>query len=100
LTLASVVAATATSAGMLIAARAILGVAGATLAPSTLSLIRNLFLDERQRTVAIGYWVRSPPWRSAPGWCWARCSSVASGSWPTRSSTSTCFGLQPSMPPW
>jgi DHA2 family multidrug resistance protein-like MFS transporter len=58
-TLASVVAATATSAGMLIATRAILGVAGATLAPSTLSLIRNLFLDQRQRTVAIGYWVAS-----------------------------------------
>jgi DHA2 family multidrug resistance protein-like MFS transporter len=58
-TLASVVAATATSAVTLIAARAILGVAGATLAPSTLSLIRNLFLDERQRTVAVGYWVAS-----------------------------------------
>jgi DHA2 family multidrug resistance protein-like MFS transporter len=57
--LASAVAATATSAAMLIAARAILGVAGATLAPSTLALIRNLFLDERQRTVAVGYWVAS-----------------------------------------
>lgn len=38
---ASVLAAFATSAAMLIAARAVLGVAGATLAPSTLSLIRN-----------------------------------------------------------
>jgi DHA2 family multidrug resistance protein-like MFS transporter len=57
--LASVAAASATSAGMLIAARAVLGVAGATLAPSTLSLIRNLFPDERQRTTAIGYWVAS-----------------------------------------
>src|SRR6266550_5036569 len=44
---ASVLAAFSRSAEMLIAARAILGVAGATLAPSTLSLIRNMFLDER-----------------------------------------------------
>src|SRR5204862_2262420 len=32
---------------------------GATLAPSTLSLIRNMFLDPQQRTVAIGVWVTS-----------------------------------------
>ena len=44
---------------MLIAARAILGVAGATLAPSTLSLIRNMFVDPKQRTVAIGVWITS-----------------------------------------
>jgi MFS transporter, DHA2 family, multidrug resistance protein len=56
---ASVVAALSTSAGMLIASRALLGVAGATLAPSTLSLIRNMFLDPEQRTVAIGIWVTS-----------------------------------------
>ncbi len=55
--LASVLAAFATSAEMLIAARALLGVAGATLMPSTMSLIRNMFQDERQRTVAIGIWV-------------------------------------------
>src|SRR5512145_1357979 len=54
---ASVLAAFSTSAGMLIAARALLGVAGATLMPSTMSLIRNMFLDPRQRTVAIGIWV-------------------------------------------
>src|SRR5262249_41724603 len=47
--LASVFAALSTSAGMLIAARALLGVAAATLAPSTLSLIRNMFLDPKQR---------------------------------------------------
>jgi DHA2 family multidrug resistance protein-like MFS transporter len=52
----SVLAAFSTSAGMLIATRALLGVTGATLAPSTLSLIRNMFLDPRQRTVAIGVW--------------------------------------------
>ncbi|HEV2906174.1 MAG TPA: MFS transporter, partial [Actinomycetota bacterium] len=56
---ASVLAAFSTSAGMLIATRAMLGVAGATLAPSTLSLIRNMFLDPRQRTQAIGIWITS-----------------------------------------
>ena len=55
--LASTVAAFSTSAGMLIAARAVLGVAGATLMPSTMSLIRNMFLDATQRTAAIGIWV-------------------------------------------
>jgi MFS transporter, DHA2 family, multidrug resistance protein len=44
---------------MLIAARALLGVAGATLAPSTLSLIRNMFEDPRERTLAIGVWITS-----------------------------------------
>ena len=53
---ASVLAAFAQSAGMLIAARALLGVAGATVAPSTLSLIRNMFHDPGQRTFAIGVW--------------------------------------------
>jgi DHA2 family multidrug resistance protein-like MFS transporter len=54
---ASVLAAFSTSATMLIATRALLGIAGATLMPSTLSLIRNMFLDPRQRTVAIGVWI-------------------------------------------
>ena len=56
---ASVLAALSTSAEMLIAARAVLGVAGATLAPSTLALIRNIFADPRQRTFAIGVWITS-----------------------------------------
>ncbi|MFI6230573.1 MFS transporter [Micromonospora echinospora] len=56
---ASVLAAYADSAEMLIAARALLGLAGATLMPSTLSLLRVMFLDERQRTVAISVWVLS-----------------------------------------
>jgi DHA2 family multidrug resistance protein-like MFS transporter len=56
---ASVLAALSTSAEMLIATRALLGIAGATLAPSTLSLIRSMFLDPRQRTVAIGVWITS-----------------------------------------
>ncbi len=54
---ASVLAAYADSAETLIAARALLGIAGATLAPSTLSLIRNMFLDDKQRTFAIGVWI-------------------------------------------
>jgi DHA2 family multidrug resistance protein-like MFS transporter len=57
--IASVFAAYSDTAEMLIAARAILGVAGATLAPSTLSLIRNMFHDPKQRTVAIGIWITS-----------------------------------------
>ena len=56
---ASVLAALSTSAGMLIAARALLGVAGATIAPSTLSLIRNMFGDPGQRTVAVSVWISS-----------------------------------------
>ena len=56
---ASILAAFSNSAETLILSRAILGIAGATLAPSTLSLIRNMFLDPKQRTVAIGVWVAS-----------------------------------------
>jgi DHA2 family multidrug resistance protein-like MFS transporter len=55
--LASFLAAFSTSAEMLIVARALLGIAGATIAPSTLSLIRNLFHDPGQRTFAIGVWI-------------------------------------------
>ena len=56
---ASVFAAFSTSAAMLIATRGLLGLAGATLAPSTLSLIRSLFPNPQQRTMAIGIWVTS-----------------------------------------
>jgi len=56
---ASALAAFSTTAGMLIATRALLGLAGATLAPSTLSLIRSMFVDSRQRTTAIGIWASS-----------------------------------------
>nr|WP_163502725.1 MFS transporter [Halomonas socia] len=52
----SVIAAYSTSAAMLIAARAVLGIAGATLMPSTLALISNMFGDVRQRALAIGVW--------------------------------------------
>jgi DHA2 family multidrug resistance protein-like MFS transporter len=52
----SVVAAYATSPGMLIAARALLGISGATLMPSTMALIRNMFRDPKQMAAAIGIW--------------------------------------------
>ena len=52
--IASVLAAFSNSAPMLIATRALLGVAGATIAPSTLSLVRNMFKDPKQFTTAIG----------------------------------------------
>jgi len=57
--LASLLAAFSSSAGMLIGSRALMGIAGATLAPSTLSLIFNMFRDPRQRSVAIGVWITS-----------------------------------------
>ena len=56
---ASLLAAFATSAEMLIAMRALLGIAGATVAPSTMSLIRNMFHDEHERQFAIGVWIAS-----------------------------------------
>jgi MFS transporter, DHA2 family, multidrug resistance protein len=57
--IASLLAAFSRTSEQLIAARALLGVAGATLAPSTLSLIRSMFDDPRQRTLAISIWISS-----------------------------------------
>lgn len=54
---ASLWAALATGPLSLIAARAALGVAGATLMPSTLALIRTMFRDDRQRTTAVAVWM-------------------------------------------
>lgn len=56
---ASVFAAFSTSPTMLIAARAALGIAGATLMPSTLSLLRNVFIDTAERQLAIAVWAAS-----------------------------------------
>jgi len=52
----SAAAAYAPSVGLLIGARALLGVAGAALAPSTLALIRGLFPQGRERSMAVGIW--------------------------------------------
>ncbi|MDV8079629.1 MFS transporter [Rhodococcus sp. IEGM 1370] len=54
--IASLAATFSTSPEMLLAARALLGIGGATIAPSTLSLIRNMFHDPTQRKEAIGLW--------------------------------------------
>ena len=80
----SVVAAYAPSAELLIAARAVQGIAGAALMPSTLALIRAVFTESRQRTLAVGIWsstgsagaaigsicplLHSPSWGSSH-WC-------------------------------
>ncbi|MEU9159042.1 MFS transporter [Streptomyces sp. NPDC048424] len=53
---ASVVAATAGNSAQLIAGRVLLGVGGAMVMPSTLSLIRNIFTDAHERALAIGIW--------------------------------------------
>ncbi|BEK94652.1 MFS transporter [Nocardia seriolae] len=53
----SVVAAFSPTAEFLIVCRALLGIAGATIAPSPLSLIFNMFRDPRQRSLAVGTWV-------------------------------------------
>ncbi|WP_407717046.1 MFS transporter [Jiangella alkaliphila] len=54
---ASALAAWSSSAEMLIATRTVLGIAGATLMPSTLGLISNMFKDPKQRGVAISVWM-------------------------------------------
>ncbi|MFE7132842.1 MFS transporter [Streptomyces sp. NPDC057638] len=53
---ASVVAATSGTTWQLIGGRVLLGIGGAMIMPSTLSLIRNIFADARERTLAIGIW--------------------------------------------
>lgn len=65
--LASVIAAFAPNAAVLIAARALMGVGGATLMPSSLSLIANMFPDARARARAIGVWTAAFAGGSAIG---------------------------------
>jgi len=64
---ASVLAAFAPTPEVLIAARALLGVAGSTLMPSTLSLVRATFRDPRQRTTAIAVWAAGASGGAAAG---------------------------------
>ncbi|MFI6926300.1 MFS transporter [Nonomuraea spiralis] len=54
--LASAGAAFAPTPLTLIMARALLGVGGAMIMPATLSLIRQVFTDRRERAVALGVW--------------------------------------------
>ncbi|MEU9333715.1 MFS transporter [Streptomyces sp. NPDC048290] len=53
---ASAMAALADTAQVLIVARALLGVGGAMIMPATLSILRQVFPDRRERAVAIGIW--------------------------------------------
>ncbi|MCC6704089.1 MAG: MFS transporter [Thermomicrobiales bacterium] len=62
--LVSLLAAFSTSPESLIVARGLLGIAGATLMPSTVALIRTLFATDRERSLAIGIWSAS----FAAGW--------------------------------
>ncbi len=55
----SLAAAFADTPATLIAARVLMGLAGASLMPSTLALIRGMFTDRRQRTAAVGVWTAS-----------------------------------------
>jgi len=63
----SILSAISTSPEMLIASRALLGIAGATIAPSTLSLIFNMFQDPGQRARAIAVWISAFSAGSAVG---------------------------------
>ncbi|MGW6445831.1 MFS transporter [Lentzea sp. NPDC055074] len=65
--LASLLAAFAPTAGWLVVARALLGVAGATIMPSTLSIIRNLFTDPAERTRAVAVWAATATGGAALG---------------------------------
>ncbi len=55
--IASVLAACSTSPETLIATRALLGVAGATIMPSTMSLIHTMFTDQKQHATAMAIWM-------------------------------------------
>ncbi|RZT84278.1 DHA2 family multidrug resistance protein-like MFS transporter [Pseudonocardia sediminis] len=65
--LVSVLAAFSTTPEMLIVSRALLGLAGATVAPSTLSLIFHMFRDPKQRSLAVGVWISAFSAGSAVG---------------------------------
>ncbi|AQZ69897.1 transmembrane transport protein [[Actinomadura] parvosata subsp. kistnae] len=54
--LASAAAACAQTPLALVLARALLGVGGAMIMPATLSLIRQVFTDRRERAIALGVW--------------------------------------------
>ncbi len=55
--LSSMLAAFSSGPEMLVVSRALLGVAGATLMPSTLALISTMFRDPEQRTLAVSVWM-------------------------------------------
>ncbi|KQX54970.1 MULTISPECIES: MFS transporter [unclassified Streptomyces] len=65
--IASAVAALATEPSVLIAARALLGVGGAMIMPATLSILRAVFPDRRERATAIGVWTATAAIGAATG---------------------------------
>ena len=64
---ASTLAAFSTTPLLLIGARALLGIAGATLSPSILALISNVFHDPRQRSLAISCRAMASTWGVTSG---------------------------------
>ncbi|HSR83787.1 MAG TPA: MFS transporter [Streptosporangiaceae bacterium] len=52
----SIMCATATSVAVLIAGRAVMGFGAAASEPGTLSMIRHIYTDERERAWALGVW--------------------------------------------
>ncbi|RDI44615.1 DHA2 family multidrug resistance protein-like MFS transporter, partial [Nocardia mexicana] len=54
--LSSLAAAFAPTPELLIVARTVLGISGATIMPSTLAIVRDLFPDARERTRAVAVW--------------------------------------------
>ena len=67
------------SVGVLIAARASMGIGAAMMMPSTLSIITDMFQDGAQRQRAIGIWAGRAGWGSPSGRSSAGCSSRTSG---------------------
>ncbi|MCX2182606.1 MFS transporter [Streptomyces sp. SKN60] len=65
--LASAIAALATAPEVLIGARALLGVGGAMIMPATLSILRAVFPDRRERATAIGIWTATAAIGAATG---------------------------------
>lgn len=76
---ASILAALAWSPGTLIAARALMGIGGATLMPASLALIANMFTDSRERARAIGIWTSAFAGARRSDQCSAACSCTSSG---------------------
>jgi len=90
--LASLASAYAQTPTQLIWARALMGIGGAAVMPSTLSIISNVF-DPRERGKAIGVWAvpsasASPSVRSSVARCWRSSGGGRSSSSMCRSSCS------------
>ncbi len=77
--IASLAAAFAATPEALIAARVFLGVGGAMIMPATLSIIRQVFTDRRERAIALGVWSAVAAGARPSGRCSAGCSWSTSG---------------------